>query len=338
MKHAGTVKWMVGSALVALVGSVGCRQNEGRPATAAVERPTEPAGITNNAPTRPNVVVNESTPKRPDPPAQPAIASPERPPVDKPASTKSAGTPSEPKGPPVESAAGANPVEVRSSVPLVDHVDQLQRLHPTFPVWFDKTQRQVVLVGVICQNRVPLELFACQRGSKEHESIISIDAQAHLVHAGLIAAGADPGNPVQYQPKFVPARGPEVEVTIVWKDAQGQPHQARGQDWVRHMKSGKALEYPWVFAGSLFSTDRRDGQQYYHADFEGDLICVSNFPAAVLDLPVPSSDSNDALSFEAFSERIPPVGTPVTILLRPKLDGKSKVPAPAPPTSQKSAT
>jgi hypothetical protein len=106
-------------------------------------------------------------------------------------------------------------------------------------------------------------------------------------------------------------------VTIVWKDKQGERHQARAQDWVRHMQTGKPMEYPWVFAGSRFSTDTQTGRQFYHADWEGDLICVSNFPDAVLDVPVPSSDSNDALLFEAITERIPPVGTPVTLLLKP---------------------
>jgi hypothetical protein len=49
------------------------------------------------------------------------------------------------------------------------------------------------------------------------------------------------------------------------------------------------------------------------------LICVSNFPSAVLDVPIQSTDSNAALLFAAYTERIPPIGTPVTIVLAPKL-------------------
>jgi hypothetical protein len=56
----------------------------------------------------------------------------------------------------------------------------------------------------------------------------------------------------------------------------------------------------------------------YQADREGDLICVSNFPAAVLDLPIESTSENTELLFEAFTERIPPVGTAVTVILKPK--------------------
>ena len=52
----------------------------------------------------------------------------------------------------------------------------------------------------------------------------------------------------------------------------------------------------------------------------GDVICVSNFEDAMLDLPINSSKNNDELAFEAFTERIPPIGTPVTVILEPVLE------------------
>ena len=44
-------------------------------------------------------------------------------------------------------------------------------------------------------------------------------------------------------------------------------------------KTGKAMTYPWVFAGSRFWTDEETGKQYYQAE-GGDFICVSNFGTA----------------------------------------------------------
>jgi hypothetical protein len=69
-----------------------------------------------------------------------------------------------------------------------------------------------------------------------------------------------------------------------------------------------------VFAGSSFWTDPSDGKEYYQAD-GGDFICLSNFPTAMLDLPIPSTQSNEALVFEAFKGHVPPVGTAVELLL-----------------------
>lgn len=202
--------------------------------------------------------------------------------------------------------------------PLVDDVQRLNRLHPTDPVWFDKEHKSVIVVGEVCQRKMPLELFACLRGSKEHESIVSVPTKAFVIHAGLLAAGAEPGNPVRFYPEYVPARGPEIEVTVLWRDEKGVVQRARAQEWIRDMRTKKAMQHPWVFGGSQFLKDEQTGQQFYRADGEGDLICVSNFPSAVLDVPVRSSDANTELMFECFTERIPPIGTPVTLILTPK--------------------
>ncbi|RMG02980.1 MAG: hypothetical protein D6741_02925 [Planctomycetota bacterium] len=219
---------------------------------------------------------------------------------------------------PVDEAPEPEPIEekpVDLGPPLVDDLDRLQRLDPTYPVWVDPEKKAVVMVGTICQRQAPLELFACLRQSKEHESIVTIDTKAFLVHAGLLAIGLEPGHPVQFYPEYVPAEGPEVDIEVVWKDENGKIHRARAQDWVRRISDGTAMDYPWVFTGSQFLQDEETGKKYYYADSTGELICVSNFPASVLDLPVESTSSNEGLLFEAFTERIPPLGTPVTLIL-----------------------
>ena len=71
-----------------------------------------------------------------------------------------------------------------------------------------------------------------------------------------------------------------------------------------------------------FTRTRTTKKQYYLAE-AGDFICVSNFPDAMLDLPIESTDSNDALEFEAFTEHIPPRGTKVTVVLAPEIEKKA---------------
>ncbi|MFM8893500.1 MAG: hypothetical protein ACKOTB_18140, partial [Planctomycetia bacterium] len=62
-----------------------------------------------------------------------------------------------------------------------------------------------------------------------------------------------------------------------------------------------------------------------------DLVCLSNFPTAMLDLPIESSQSNEALLFEAFDGRIPPRGTVVDMILTPAAARPAPAsPAPAP--------
>ena len=161
-------------------------------------------------------------------------------------------------------------------------------------------------------------MFACTRNTKEHESIVSANTKAYIVHAALLSLGAEPGHPAQWVPAYRPPSGTEIEVMVFWVDENGKEQTTRAQEWVKDIRTGKAMTHPWVFAGSRFWTDQETGKKYYQAE-GGDFICVSNFSTAMLDIPIESSQSNEQLAFEAFAERIPPLGAPVRLILKPKL-------------------
>ncbi|HUE17239.1 MAG TPA: YdjY domain-containing protein, partial [Planctomycetaceae bacterium] len=82
----------------------------------------------------------------------------------------------------------------------------------------------------------------------------------------------------------------------------------------------RQLDAGWVFVGSGYYVDEKTGEKSYLAE-GGDLICVSNFPTAMLDLSVKSTDKQDeGLLFEPWTERVPPRGTEVTMELVPVFD------------------
>jgi hypothetical protein len=210
--------------------------------------------------------------------------------------------------------------------PLVDQPERLRRLDPEQPVWIDKQNRQVVLLGEVCSAGYPLEFFATYT-NRSYEAAMSVNVKPSIVHAGLLAVGAVPGHPAQFQPNFVPPTGTEVAIEVRWKDAKGKVQSAPAQQWIRNIKTKKALDSNWVFAGSLFVTDETSGKQYYQAD-SGELICVLSLPTAMLDLPIRSYGALEARSFEAFKEHLPPPGTPTTILLKPILSTRPAADAP----------
>ncbi|MFO7904920.1 MAG: YdjY domain-containing protein [Planctomycetota bacterium] len=196
-------------------------------------------------------------------------------------------------------------------------------------VWMQLEKKRILVGGRVCLNNGMLEMFACPKGTKEHEAIVAVNTPARYVHAGLVALGAEPGPPVQFRPVYRPAQGTEIEVKVIWKDQQGEEHRARAREWIKNTKTGKVLQSPWVFAGSGFWTDEETGERFYYAD-GGEFICVSNFSTAMLDLPLKSSDANSNLVFSAFTERIPPIGTRVFLELTPKLKSEqSTEPSPA---------
>jgi len=198
-----------------------------------------------------------------------------------------------------------------------------KRLDPHYPVWVDTKEKAVIADGQVCLQKGMLEMFACLRNTKEHEAIVAADTKAYLVHTGLLAIGAQAGSPAKFQPEYKPPSGTEIDITIHWKDDKGRQQIARAQDWVKDLKTKKAMEYPFVFGGSTFWTDPESGKKFYQAE-GGDFVCVSNFGTAMLDIPVKSSQSNEELEFEAFTERIPPVGTPVRLVFKPRIEKKTE--------------
>jgi hypothetical protein len=207
--------------------------------------------------------------------------------------------------------------------PLVNNLDQLKRLDPDTPVWLDPLNKQVVFLAEVCRADYPLEFFATYR-DRSYEAIVATEVKPSIVHAGLLALGAEPGRPVRFRPEFVAPSGMEVAIEVRWKDAQGNLQSSPAQEWVRNIETKKAMDTNWVFAGSGFVTDETTGQQRYMAD-GGEFICLLNLPTALLDVPIRSASPLESRLFEAFLERLPPTGTPVTILLRPKLAPKSSL-------------
>jgi len=208
------------------------------------------------------------------------------------------------------------PPQGRTAEPPAAETDPhpgMTRLSPTEKVWLDRESGEVVVGGEVALQRGQIEFFACPRRTKEHESVVAVDASARLVHTGLLAIGLQAGEPVQFAPEYRAASGPVVRVEVRWTDDEGMPQRIDAKQWVRNTRTGMPPETDWVFAGSSFWRDEATGEEYYQAD-GGDLVCVSNFPTAMLDLPIASSQSNEALLFEAFDSRIPPRGTPVELV------------------------
>lgn len=219
-----------------------------------------------------------------------------------------------------DKAANEAAAATKSDIKPIELSKDLKKLAENISI--DNKNKWVVLDGeIVLRKGPPLEMFACLKNTKEHESIIAVAVKAFQVHSALLAVGAKQGTAVQFQPEYKPATGHEIEVRILWTDAKGKTHQARAQDWIRDIKTKKAMTHPFIFAGSGFWTDEETGQQHYMAE-GGELICVSNFSSALMDLPVASSASTAGLTFEAFSDHIPAEGTKVRMVLMPKVDGK----------------
>jgi hypothetical protein len=208
------------------------------------------------------------------------------------------------------------PAKPAGRVPGKREASGLIPLSKEHDIWLDDKRKAVIIDGEVCLREGQLEMFACPKGTKEHESVVSLNCTAEEAHAALLAAGAKQGTTVKFDPEYKPATGQIIDVLVLWVDEKGE-HKVRAQEWVKQAKTEKELPFDWVFAGSGFWTDEATGKRHYMAN-SGDLICVSNFNTATLDLPVESSQANASLMFVAFTERIPPRGTKIRLALIPR--------------------
>jgi undecaprenyl-diphosphatase len=211
--------------------------------------------------------------------------------------------------------------EEQKRIPLIDEPDKLIPLDPQDRIWITPDGRSVVILGRVVLREGFLELLACRVGTKEHESIISVRVKPFLIHAALLAVGAEPGKPVQQTPQFIPPSGDEIEIAVRWDDRNGQRKEILAQDWVwdagnSKEDSKKAMSTHWVFTGSVQYKDE-SGENHYIADESGELFGLSNFVGAILDVPIKSSADNTELLFACFTERIPERDTPLTLILTP---------------------
>lgn len=280
-------------------------------------------------------------------------------------------------------AVGGEPAKpVAEATPAADGTIPLNK---NGTVLIDKQRKRVLLKAHVALREGTLEQLCCLKQTKEHESILSLDAKAYAVHAALLAVGAKPGTPVRFNPDYQAPTGQTIEVFLSWKDDKGKMQRVPAHHWVRkatrrfwgykldpypaglklpentelrydrklkelswygpmtarqrdeylgiskNAEYRKGIEYffeqskfqemqaRWVFAGSGFYKDEDSGKEYYLAE-DGDLICVANFPGATIDVAVQSTSQGDDLMFEAWTERIPPRETPVTIELIPKFE------------------
>jgi len=178
-------------------------------------------------------------------------------------------------------------------------------------------RRRVLVEAYVCLRQGQLEQFLTRKRTKEHEAILAADVDARDIHTALLLAGAEAGKPVQFQPKYQPASGSVIKIQLQYED-QGKRVEIPAGRWMRESQRKKEFNQDWVFAGSVMIPDPFDAaKKPFYAANDGDVICVSNFDSAMLDLPIESSADNGELSYEAYTERIPPLETPVLVILEP---------------------
>ncbi len=191
-------------------------------------------------------------------------------------------------------------------------------------LWFDPKERQAI---VRAQRRLPRGTPRAPHVRQGHQGsrVDPRDGRAAAAHPRGTADDRGRGGPSR------PVR-PEIRAALrvahrhrtAWRQ-DGNLQKSDARQWVWDEKTKKPLAIEWVFAGSFVNVDPITKKTRYAAD-DGDLFTVANFGSSILDLPMASSADDADRVFTARTERIPPLGTEVFVVLSPSKQPRSAQP------------
>lgn len=124
------------------------------------------------------------------------------------------------------------PVEVSTTKPAATDGAPVP-LNKAGTVLLDKKNNRVLLKTHVVLQKGALEMLVCKKQTKEHEAILSVDAQAYVIHAGLLALEAKPGTPFRIDTEFHPPTGQKIDIFLNWTDGEGKSHRVPARTWIR---------------------------------------------------------------------------------------------------------
>lgn len=169
-----------------------------------------------------------------------------------------------------------------------------------------------------------LEQAVCLAGTREHESLLVVEAPPRLVHAAMLLIGLEPGRPGAWllADDGVTVRreaptGDAIELLVRYEAADGSTRIEPLSRWVELPGGGSLPAHPWRFAGSRLEPTK-DGAEIYAADFAGSVVGLVTFGDEVIAFEEVRSDriEIEAAGFLVRRGAPPPPGTPVTLLVR----------------------
>ena len=197
--------------------------------------------------------------------------------------------------------------------PTPEPVGQLKTFAPG--VRIDWAQRVVEVDAVVVLREGPLELLACSPRTREHESILSVQARPMHVYQAMGLIGLTPGSPVRFdekQDRWLPPTGDRLRLDLRCLDKSG-PHVVPVERWLLDVERRRSPgPIKWVFAGSRAFEGGRFGAD----PPEGTVVCLVDFDTALITTGALHSADNSLLWLEANTKAIPPVGAKCTLLIR----------------------
>ena len=178
-----------------------------------------------------------------------------------------------------------------------------------------KETRSIAFPAKVNMDKGLLEYILVRSSGKTHESLFRTDVDPyHLQIAFLLLGFEGTDRPLAFQGASEIPRGDPVEITIVYPKVEGsQELRLKPEEWVVKKISNSikdAGKLDWVYTGSVVI------QGQFLAQSGGSIIAIFHDPVALIDNASPGGESDEIWFVK--EGVVPPVGTPVTIIMKAK--------------------
>jgi hypothetical protein len=179
-------------------------------------------------------------------------------------------------------------------------------------IMIHKETRSVSFPAQVNMDQGLLEYLIVRSSGKVHESLLRTNIEPYNLQIAFLLLGFEgTDRPIMGQGAPEKPKGDPVEIIIqLGKGADGT-RGIKGEEWVAKKVNDKMVptgEIDWVFTGSVV-VDRQ-----FIAQAGGSIVAIYHDSGALIDNASPGGESDEIWFVKEGT--VPPVGTPVTVMIR----------------------
>lgn len=197
------------------------------------------------------------------------------------------------------------------SVPAIPSMTKIgDGLYKLGNIDLDLNRKTITMYGKVNMSYGLIELLACTKIGKMHESALVMDVQPVHLQTALILLGLEYEGGLRYQGDPRTPKGDRVRIWVEW-EKDGQTKRYRAEDLVFNRLTQKPMEHTdWVFSGSRINPNGT-----FMAQAVGTLITTFHDPDTIIDNPLP--EGGDDTVYIVNTQLAPPKGTDIRMIIEP---------------------
>ena len=195
-------------------------------------------------------------------------------------------------------------------------------------VEFEQKSREISFPAEVNMKEGALEYAIVHQKGKIHEAILITKARPFHVNIALKILSYQESKELfpilgeDFRPTGKFPKVPEktrnaarAEIQLQWKGKSGSAQRATLNDWITNTVTRKPLApKPWVYGGSYFH------EKSFQAEASGDIVALFTTNSSLFNWPGRDAALDDV--WIPTTARIPDVGTPVTVTIKPFVKGE----------------